>query len=162
MDGGQGREGPLTHLHPTQSFDKIELLECIRRLVEVDQDWVPGSVGTSLYVRPVLIGNEVGRLRGLRSHTWGAGCLPEGEGPGTQAWVREGAGGLDSWVPDAPFRPSQPSLGVGHPTRALLFVILSPVGAYFPGDALKPVSLLADPSFIRAWVGGVGDYKLGG
>ncbi|XP_017918231.1 PREDICTED: branched-chain-amino-acid aminotransferase, mitochondrial isoform X2 [Capra hircus] len=95
------------------SFDKIELLECIRRLVEVDQDWVPGSVGTSLYVRPVLIGNE-------------------------------------------------PSLGVGHPTRALLFVILSPVGAYFPGDALKPVSLLADPSFIRAWVGGVGDYKLGG
>ena len=73
MDGGQGREGPLTHLHPTQSFDKIELLECIRRLVEVDQDWVPGSVGTSLYVRPVLIGNEVGRLRGLWSHTWGAG-----------------------------------------------------------------------------------------
>nr|AAX08840.1 branched chain aminotransferase 2, mitochondrial [Bos taurus] len=95
------------------SFDKIELLECIRRLVEVDQDWVPGSMGTSLYVRPVLIGNE-------------------------------------------------PSLGVGHPTRALLFVILSPVGAYFPGDALKPVSLLADPSFIRAWVGGVGNYKLGG
>ncbi|MXQ92970.1 hypothetical protein E5288_WYG017674 [Bos mutus] len=95
------------------SFDKIELLECIRRLVEVDQDWVPGSTGTSLYVRPVLIGNE-------------------------------------------------PSLGVGHPTRALLFVILSPVGAYFPGDALKPVSLLADPSFIRAWVGGVGNYKLGG
>ncbi|KAM9756136.1 branched-chain-amino-acid aminotransferase, mitochondrial isoform 2-T2 [Dama dama] len=95
------------------SFDKIELLECIRRLVEVDQDWVPGSTGTSLYVRPVLIGNE-------------------------------------------------PSLGVGHPTRALLFVILSPVGTYFSGDALKPISLLADPSFIRAWVGGVGDYKLGG
>ncbi|XP_065754888.1 branched-chain-amino-acid aminotransferase, mitochondrial isoform X2 [Phocoena phocoena] len=55
-----------------------------------------------------------------------------------------------------------PSLGVGNPTRALLFVILCPVGAYFPGDALSPVSLLADPSFIRAWVGGVGDYKLGG
>ncbi|XP_060145802.1 branched-chain-amino-acid aminotransferase, mitochondrial isoform X3 [Globicephala melas] len=95
------------------SFDKVELLQCIRRLVEVDKDWVPDSSGTSLYVRPVLIGNE-------------------------------------------------PSLGVGNPTRALLFVILCPVGAYFPGDALSPVSLLADPSFIRAWVGGVGDYKLGG
>ena len=65
------------------SFDKAELLECIRRLVEVDQDWVPGSTGSSLYVRPVLIGNEVGQLWGLGSHTWGAGCLPEGEGPGT-------------------------------------------------------------------------------
>ncbi|XP_004619788.2 branched-chain-amino-acid aminotransferase, mitochondrial isoform X2 [Sorex araneus] len=95
------------------SFDKAQLLECIRRLVEVDKDWVPDSAGTSLYVRPVLIGNE-------------------------------------------------PSLGVSHASRALLYVILCPVGAYFPGDALTPVSLLADPTFIRAWVGGVGDCKLGG
>ncbi|ELK18565.1 Branched-chain-amino-acid aminotransferase, mitochondrial [Pteropus alecto] len=55
-----------------------------------------------------------------------------------------------------------PSLGVGCPSRALLFVILCPVGAYFPGDALTPVSLLADPLFTRAWVGGVGDCKMGG
>ncbi|XP_012589150.1 PREDICTED: branched-chain-amino-acid aminotransferase, mitochondrial isoform X2 [Condylura cristata] len=95
------------------SFDKAELLECIRRLVQVDKDWVPDRPGTSLYVRPVLIGNE-------------------------------------------------PSLGVGHATRALLFVILCPVGSYFPGDSVSPVSLLADPTFIRAWAGGVGDCKLGG
>lgn len=44
----------MTHLHPAQSFDKVELLQCIRRLVEVDKDWVPDSSGTSLYVRPVL------------------------------------------------------------------------------------------------------------
>lgn len=73
MGGGQGREGPLTHLHLAQGFDKIELLECIRRLVEVDQDWVPGSAGTSLYVRPVLIGNEVGRLRGAGEPHLGGG-----------------------------------------------------------------------------------------
>ncbi|GAB1292082.1 Branched-chain-amino-acid aminotransferase [Apodemus speciosus] len=30
----------------------------IRQLVEVDKDWVPDGSGTSLYVRPVLIGNE--------------------------------------------------------------------------------------------------------
>ncbi|XP_006898749.1 PREDICTED: branched-chain-amino-acid aminotransferase, mitochondrial [Elephantulus edwardii] len=95
------------------SFDKLELLECIRRLVEVDKDWVPTSPGTSLYVRPVLIGNE-------------------------------------------------PSLGVGLSTKALLYVILSPVGSYFPGDTVTPVSLLADPTFVRAWIGGVGDCKLGG
>ncbi|KAM5237406.1 branched-chain-amino-acid aminotransferase, mitochondrial isoform 2-T2 [Ctenodactylus gundi] len=95
------------------TFDKVELLECIRRLVDVEKDWVPEGAGTSLYVRPVLIGNE-------------------------------------------------PSLGVGSVSRALLFVILCPVGSYFPGDALTPVSLLADPTFIRAWMGGVGDYKLGG
>ncbi|KAM4825354.1 branched-chain-amino-acid aminotransferase, mitochondrial isoform 2-T2 [Thomomys bottae] len=95
------------------TFDKGELLECIRRLIEVDKDWVPEAVGTSLYVRPVLIGN-------------------------------------------------QPSLGVGIASEALLYVILCPVGSYFPGDAMTPISLLADPTYIRAWVGGVGNYKLGG
>ncbi|XP_071065479.1 branched-chain-amino-acid aminotransferase, mitochondrial isoform X4 [Dasypus novemcinctus] len=40
------------------AFDKAELLECIRRLIEVDRDWVPQGAGTSLYVRPVLLGNE--------------------------------------------------------------------------------------------------------
>ncbi|XP_042556473.1 branched-chain-amino-acid aminotransferase, mitochondrial [Dipodomys spectabilis] len=95
------------------TFDKGELLECIRRLIEVDKDWVPEAAGTSLYVRPVLIGN-------------------------------------------------QPSLGVGVASEALLYVILCPVSSYFPGDAMTPVSLLADPTYIRAWVGGVGDYKLGG
>ena len=67
----QGREGPLTRLHPAQGFDKVELLQCIRRLVEVDKAWVPDSSGTSLYVRPVLIGNEVGWLPGL-GVGWGA------------------------------------------------------------------------------------------
>lgn len=76
--------------------------------------------------------------------------------------LRVRAGDLDSWVPDAPSWPSQPSLGVGSPSRALLYVILCPVGTYFSGDILRPVSLLADPAFTRAWVGGVGDCKVGG
>ncbi|XP_068959508.1 branched-chain-amino-acid aminotransferase, mitochondrial isoform X3 [Petaurus breviceps papuanus] len=53
-------------------------------------------------------------------------------------------------------------LGVHPPMRALLYVILSPVGAYFSGDSLTPISLLADPRFVRAWIGGVGECKLGG
>ncbi|XP_074075898.1 branched-chain-amino-acid aminotransferase, mitochondrial isoform X2 [Macrotis lagotis] len=95
-------------------FDKLELLECIRRLVEIDKEWVPsGEKKASLYIRPTFIGNE-------------------------------------------------PCLGVHPPLKALLYVILCPVGSYFPGDSLKPVSLLADPRFVRAWTGGVGDCKLGG
>ncbi|KAL2103069.1 hypothetical protein ACEWY4_002237 [Coilia grayii] len=39
-------------------FDRAELLECIRRLVEVDQDWVPHSDSASLYIRPTFLGTE--------------------------------------------------------------------------------------------------------
>ncbi|XP_051544960.1 branched-chain-amino-acid aminotransferase, cytosolic-like isoform X3 [Myxocyprinus asiaticus] len=94
------------------SFDGSEFLECIKRLVEVDQDWVPQSDSASLYIRPTFVGTE-------------------------------------------------PSLGVKKPSRALLFVILSPVGSYFSTGA-KPVSLWADSKYIRAWRGGTGDCKMGG
>ena len=43
-------------------FDPLELLSCIQRLVHVDQEWLPQSVGTkfgsSLYIRPTLIGTD--------------------------------------------------------------------------------------------------------
>uniref|UniRef100_A0AAZ3PI45 Branched-chain-amino-acid aminotransferase n=2 Tax=Oncorhynchus tshawytscha TaxID=74940 RepID=A0AAZ3PI45_ONCTS len=94
-------------------FDKEELLECIRKLVEVDQDWVPYSLDASLYIRPTYIGIE-------------------------------------------------PSLGVSRSSQALLFCIVGPVGPYFTTGAFSPVSLLADPSYVRACRGGVGAYKMGG
>ncbi|XP_031721486.1 branched-chain-amino-acid aminotransferase, cytosolic isoform X1 [Anarrhichthys ocellatus] len=40
------------------AFDQSELLECIRRLVEIDQDWVPHSDSASLYIRPTFLGTE--------------------------------------------------------------------------------------------------------
>ncbi|GLD74110.1 branched-chain-amino-acid aminotransferase, cytosolic-like isoform X1 [Lates japonicus] len=94
-------------------FDKGELLECIRKLVEVDQEWVPYSQDASLYIRPTFIGTE-------------------------------------------------PSLGVSRAGKAMIFVIVGPVGPYFATGSFNPVSLLADPSFVRAWRGGVGAYKMGG
>ncbi|XP_073931945.1 branched-chain-amino-acid aminotransferase, cytosolic isoform X2 [Castor canadensis] len=57
---------------------------------------------------------------------------------------------------------TEPSLGVKKPTKALLFVILSPVGPYFSSGTFNPVSLWADPKYVRAWEGGTGDYKIGG
>nr|XP_044995413.1 branched-chain-amino-acid aminotransferase, cytosolic isoform X2 [Jaculus jaculus] len=94
-------------------FDQGELLECIQRLVLVDQEWVPYSPSASLYIRPTFVGIE-------------------------------------------------PSLGVKKPTKALLYVILSPVGPYFSSGTFKPVSLWANPKYVRAWEGGTGDCKMGG
>ncbi|KAI5093935.1 branched-chain-amino-acid aminotransferase, cytosolic isoform X1 [Silurus meridionalis] len=94
------------------SFDGAEFLECIRKLVEIDQDWVPRSDSASLYIRPTFLGTES-------------------------------------------------SLGVKKTSKALLFVILSPVGSYF-STGNKSVSLWADTKYIRAWKGGTGDCKMGG
>jgi len=74
------------------------------------------------------------------------------------------------WIPDQHgfslyVRPTaiatQPTLGVGPSAAAKMFVICSPVGPYYK-TGFAPVSLLADPKFVRAWPGGVGQYKVGG
>lgn len=55
---------------------------------------------------------------------------------------------------------TQNTLGVGQANSALLFVIASPVGPYYP-QGFKPVRLLADELNVRAWPGGTGNFKLG-
>ncbi|XP_040578498.1 branched-chain-amino-acid aminotransferase, cytosolic isoform X2 [Lepeophtheirus salmonis] len=40
------------------NFHGTELLQCIRRLLEIEQEWVPHFPGSSLYIRPTLIGTE--------------------------------------------------------------------------------------------------------
>lgn len=52
------------------------------------------------------------------------------------------------------------TLGVAPPSSAMLFVIASPVGPYYP-TGFKAVSLEATDYAVRAWPGGVGDKKLG-
>eukprot|EP00731_Ephydatia_muelleri_P007044 Em0003g1292a len=81
------------------------------------------------------------------------------------------------WVPKAKdcslyLRPTfigtQPFIGVNASQSALLYCIMCPVGPYFkknkddPSSIFSPVSLYADPKYIRAWPGGVGDTKIGG
>lgn len=41
------------------TFDGMELIKCLCRLVTVDQEWVPHGEGSSLYIRPALIGIDV-------------------------------------------------------------------------------------------------------
>jgi len=93
------------------TFDPDELLECIKRLLVLESDWVPAAKHSSLYIRPVMIGTE-------------------------------------------------PTIGLGPANQATLFVILSPVGAYF-GEKIKPISLYCDPAYVRATPGGSGYTKMG-
>jgi branched-chain amino acid aminotransferase len=55
---------------------------------------------------------------------------------------------------------TQKTLGVGPPRSALLYMIASPVGPYYP-TGFKAVSLSARSDIVRAWPGGCGDKKLG-
>jgi len=93
------------------TFDAEEMIKCLKRLIQIDRDWIPNSTTSSLYIRPTFIATD-------------------------------------------------PCLGVASPNEALLYAILSPVGPYF-SSGLKPVSLLADPQYVRAWPGGCGAMKMG-
>ena len=55
---------------------------------------------------------------------------------------------------------TQRTLGVGPPGSALMYVIASPVGPYYP-TGFKAISLEATDYAVRAWPGGVGNMKLG-
>ncbi|MCL2822146.1 MAG: branched-chain amino acid aminotransferase [Firmicutes bacterium] len=91
-------------------FDKPTVLEGIKQLIMVDQDWIPTGDGTALYIRPSIVGTEN-------------------------------------------------ALGVKSASSYLLFVILSPVGAYYE-NGMKPVKLFVEEEYVRAVKGGTGGHKV--
>jgi len=86
-------------------------LRALIELVGLEKDWVPSTVGTSLYIRPTIIANE-------------------------------------------------PFLGVRPARSYIYYVILSPVGAYYP-EGMNPVKILVVDKYVRAVEGGVGGAKTG-
>ncbi|MHA2378996.1 MAG: branched-chain amino acid aminotransferase, partial [Candidatus Thorarchaeota archaeon] len=91
------------------AIDPEFALESMLNLVRIERDWVPQVPGSSLYIRPTLIGTE-------------------------------------------------PKLGVKASTEYLYYVILSPVGPYFP-SGFGPVKIMVADKHIRAAEGGVGAAK---
>lgn len=49
------------------SFDKQELVKCIKRLITIEQDWVPNTSSSSLYIRPTFIATDVSFTRQVES-----------------------------------------------------------------------------------------------
>ena len=91
------------------TLDPELILKSWTTLVDVDRDWVPASVGTSLYIRPTVIASE-------------------------------------------------PFLGVRPAREYLYYVILSPVGPYYP-EGLAPTRIKVIDNYVRACAGGLGEAK---
>ncbi|KAH3765913.1 branched-chain amino acid aminotransferase [Pelomyxa schiedti] len=98
-------------------------------------------------------------------------ALPECDAEGFFSCLKELLRLESDWIPEGKgfslyVRPcliaTQATLGVAVPQSALLFVILSPVGPYYP-TGWKAVKLLcSDGKYCRAWPGGTGFTKCGG
>jgi branched-chain amino acid aminotransferase len=86
-------------------------LRSLVELVGLDREWVPKTIGTSLYVRPVIIASEA-------------------------------------------------FLGVRPAKSYIYYVILSPVGAYYP-EGMAPVKIRVEEQYVRAVEGGLGGAKTG-
>jgi branched-chain amino acid aminotransferase len=93
------------------TLDPDLALRSIVELVRIDRDWVPSTIGTSVYVRPVILANE-------------------------------------------------PFLGVRPAKSYIYYVILSPVGAYYP-EGMAPVKIRVEEKYVRAVDGGLGHAKTG-
>lgn len=90
-------------------FDEEETLAALKELLRLETAWVPGTPGTSLYIRPTMIATD-------------------------------------------------PYLGVRASYTYRFFIILSPVGAYYP-EGFNPIKIMVTRDHVRAVRGGVGDTK---
>ena len=113
--GCSGRRKHVERLNRTAqrmtipAIDPELILKSWTTLVDVDRDWAPSSVGTSLYIRPTVIASE-------------------------------------------------PFLGVRPAKQYLYYVIISPVGAYYP-EGSRPCRSRSIDNYVRAVAGGLGEAK---
>ncbi len=121
QDGNIGIFRPQTHFaRLNRSADRLciprvdpdLLLEALKKLLEIDHQWVPNAKGTALYIRPFIIATDN-------------------------------------------------FLGVRPSNTYRLFIILSPVGAYY-AEGFNPVKILVENEYVRAAQGGIGDIKTPG
>lgn len=58
-DMNMERMNRSAHRSGLPTFSGPELIKCLSRLVSIDQEWVPHSESSSLYIRPTFIGIDV-------------------------------------------------------------------------------------------------------
>jgi branched-chain amino acid aminotransferase len=97
-------------------------------------------------------------------------CIPEVDENFALAALKQLIATEKDWVPGAPetslyVRPTviamDPFLGVRASHTYRFFIILSPVGAYYP-EGFNPVKILVTSEYVRAVRGGVGEAKTPG
>jgi branched-chain amino acid aminotransferase len=94
------------------SIDISFVSDAMKKLILLDQDWIPKSPGCALYIRPNIIGVD-------------------------------------------------PFVGVKAAENYLFYIIIGPVGAYYP-EGFNPVSIFVSDKYVRAVRGGIGEAKTGG
>jgi branched-chain amino acid aminotransferase len=94
-------------------------------------------------------------------------CMPQVDAEKLKAAILALVSVDEGWVPSSPgtalyIRPAmiatEPGLGVRASQRYRLFVILSPVGAYY-ADGFKPLKIWVEEKYVRAAPGGIGSVK---
>jgi branched-chain amino acid aminotransferase len=122
----RGVDGKVRLFRPQKNIDRLNnsarrmcippldpdlALQSVVALVGVEREWIPRTIGTSLYIRPTIVANEA-------------------------------------------------FLGVRPAKSYIYFVILSPVGAYYP-EGMAPVKIRVEEKYVRAVEGGLGSAKTG-
>lgn len=120
-------DGKIALFRPEKNFERMNrsakrlcmpeidinfVVEALKELVRIDQDFIPTKEGHSLYIRPVMFSTD-------------------------------------------------PFLGVRPSEKYKLFILLSPVGPYYP-EGFKPVKIMATKDYVRAVRKGVGECKTAG
>ncbi len=94
------------------TIDQELYLEGLKKLVLVEQDWIPRGSGTSLYIRPTMAAMEK-------------------------------------------------ALGVHPANEYIFYIIVGPVGAYYP-EGFSPTKIYVIEDYVRAAPGGIGFCKAAG
>lgn len=97
-------------------------------------------------------------------------CMPDFDGQEFLQLIKKLLTIDNEWIPPYETKASlyirptmiaiDETLGVSPATKVILYVVSGPVGPYF-STGFQPVSLFADPKYVRAWPGGSGDRKIG-
>ena len=123
----RGKDGTVYLFRPEENFRRMNssaerlcmpeldiplVLKGLNALLRVDRDWIPYTLGTSLYIRPTMVATEA-------------------------------------------------ALGVHTSNEYLFFIIVGPVGAYYP-EGFSPTKIFVTKDYVRSVRGGIGSCKAAG